>query len=265
MLRRCTNRLHHYQYRGIGVVMVTRKPIYIQNTPHNEGRGIQTLALVRENDTRVSCCGVPRPAYSQGLSHTSQRHIWGWLNAIFNKVDENRIKEVGPDRACAEWLLRCGALVKWRDRETWTKDYNTLPPSGNRVLKIAEVDATDSAVMHIGFPHLQGCKYIKKIIFHKANYMDDAALSQLPTLRDSLTHLQVSSCGNITLDGLKHIKKLEKLEHLLLYDLPTISNKEEVVKEIQEALPKCHVSFPYAQAEDDPSLQQPEEEEEKKK
>lgn len=47
------------------------------------------------------------------------------------------------------------------------------------------------------------------MIFHKANYMDDAAMSQLPLLRDSLTHLQVSSCGNITEDGLWYIKKLE--------------------------------------------------------
>lgn len=77
------------------------------------------------------------------------------LTATYVRVDENRIKEVGPDRACAEWLLRCGAFVRWQDRETWTKDYNTLPPAGNRALKIAEVDATDSAVMHIGFPHFR--------------------------------------------------------------------------------------------------------------
>lgn len=30
-----------------------------------------------------------------------------------NRVDRSRIEEVGPDRACAEWLLRCGAGVKW--------------------------------------------------------------------------------------------------------------------------------------------------------
>lgn len=44
------------------------------------------------------------------------RHFWGWFNSIFNMVDANRIEEVGPDRAAAEWLLRCGAKVKWKGR-----------------------------------------------------------------------------------------------------------------------------------------------------
>lgn len=71
----------------------------------------------------------------------------------YDRVDENRIKEVGPDRACAEWLLRCGVLVKWHNKESWTKDYNLLPQTGGRLLKIEEIDATDAAIMHIGFPH----------------------------------------------------------------------------------------------------------------
>lgn len=75
----------------------------------------------------------------------------------FHRVDESRIKDVGPDRACAEWLLRCGALVKWRNMESWTKDYNSLPVSGGRLLKVEEIDATDSAIMHIGFPHFSKC------------------------------------------------------------------------------------------------------------
>lgn len=71
----------------------------------------------------------------------------------FVRVDGARIKEVGPDRACAEWLLRCGAAVKWdKGSEEWLKDYNSLPV-GNYRLHITEIDATDSAVMHVGFPH----------------------------------------------------------------------------------------------------------------
>jgi len=69
-------------------------------------------------------------------------------------VDKSRVDEVGPDRACAEWLLRCGAAVKWdTGSEEWHKDYNSLPPGNFRSMHIVEIDATDSAVMHIGFPH----------------------------------------------------------------------------------------------------------------
>nr|XP_045619898.1 ATP synthase subunit s, mitochondrial-like [Procambarus clarkii] len=190
----------------------------------------------------------------QVWSHTSQRSLWAWLNAIFNKVDESRVKEVGPDRACAEWLLRCGAVVKWHSSGKWTKDYNTLPPTGGSLLKIEEIDATDSAVMHIGFPHFKGCKHIRRIVFHKASYLDDAGLSQLPLLCNSLKELQISSCGNVTADGLRHLGKLKNLEHLLLYDLPEITNKDAILQELEEALPKCTIVFPYALAKDDPSL-----------
>lgn len=34
-------------------------------------------------------------------------HLWDrFLNPIFNKVDEKRIEEFGPDRTAAEWILR---------------------------------------------------------------------------------------------------------------------------------------------------------------
>jgi len=72
-------------------------------------------------------------------------------------VDEQRIKEVGPDRACAEWLLRCGAKVRWDKREEWLADYNSLPIGQYRALKIVEIDATESCVMGIGFTHFRTC------------------------------------------------------------------------------------------------------------
>ncbi|XP_071527715.1 ATP synthase subunit s, mitochondrial isoform X2 [Panulirus ornatus] len=222
-------------------------------------RAFQSLAIHREHHVSlVRSDGCLRSSCSVIWSQTSQRTLWGWLNAVFNKVDENRIKEVGPDRACAEWLLRCGAFVKWQNRGSWTKDYNSLPATGGRLLKIEEVDATDSAIMHIGFPHFRGCKCIRRIVFHKASYLDDAGLIQLPLLEKSLKELQISSCGNVTADGLRNIKKLVNLEYLLLYDLPEISNKDSMVQELQEALPRCAIVFPYAQAKDDPNLKEKE-------
>ncbi|KAK8735712.1 hypothetical protein OTU49_005280 [Cherax quadricarinatus] len=213
------------------------------------------LAVHKKHSTPLIICGSYSTLRIVPLwSQTSQRTLWGWLNAVFNKVDESRIKEVGPDRACAEWLLRCGAFVKWHNSEKWTKDYNTLPAMSEKLLKIEEVDATDSAIMHIGFPHFRGCKHIRRIVFHKASYLDDEGLSHLPLLRDSLKDLQISSCGNVTTNGLRQLVKLKNLENLLLYDLPEINNKDALLQELQKALPHCTIVFPYALARDDPSL-----------
>lgn len=66
------------------------------------------------------------------------------------RVDNERIAKVGPDRACAEWLMRNGAFVKWTDDCEFLKDYNALPAE-EHVRYIQKIDATDSSIMHYGF------------------------------------------------------------------------------------------------------------------
>lgn len=39
---------------------------------------------------------------SSGVSR-QMRHFFGYLRVAFNKVDAQRLEEVGPDRLCAEW------------------------------------------------------------------------------------------------------------------------------------------------------------------
>ncbi len=73
---------------------------------------------------------------------------------IISRPDRERIKEVGVERACAEWCLRCGAHVKWEGSEKWQTDYNKLPQGNFRKHRIAEINADDAAVMDIGFEHL---------------------------------------------------------------------------------------------------------------
>ncbi|XP_065331963.1 ATP synthase subunit s, mitochondrial [Cloeon dipterum] len=182
------------------------------------------------------------------MNHLSKRNIWGWLNTVFNRFDPSRVKDVGPDRACAEWLLRCGAGLKWKNSKTLLTDYNSLPITGGQ--KIVEINATDAAIMDCGFPHFKGLTDVEKIVFHKCGYLTDSAILYLPILKASLKHLQISSCGNITVEGLQPIKQLSKLQSLLLYDLPEINNKDEVAQDLQSALPQCKVSFPYALAKE---------------
>lgn len=69
-------------------------------------------------------------------------------------MSRERIEEVGPDRACAEWLLRNGAFVQWKGSTEYVTDYNNLPLEEKRdQFFIKAVDATDSSIMGIGFPY----------------------------------------------------------------------------------------------------------------
>lgn len=171
-----------------------------------------------------------------------QRHLWQWINLIFNRMDEDRRKRFGPDRTCAEWILRNGGSVKFTGMDHHISDYNSLPPEGT-ALNLKEVDATESSIMHQGFEHFVGCKFIEKLILHKCDYLEDPAIERLLPLVQTLKYLQISSCRNITEKGLMGVHALKNLKTLLLYDLPYVTNSDHVVKELKNKLPQCDITF----------------------
>ncbi|CAN7999654.1 unnamed protein product [Ixodes hexagonus] len=160
---------------------------------------------------------------------------------ISARYDEARIAEVGPDRAAAEWLIRCGASVRWAGADQFHSDYNTLPAS--RALKIQEIDATDSSIMHIGFPYLKGLTSLKSMNLRRCHYVRDEALQMLAYRKDSLEELQVISCGNVTDYGIKTLSELTKLKTLEMFDLPEIKDKEGCVNHLRQFLPSCRIEY----------------------
>ncbi|XP_066534899.1 ATP synthase subunit s, mitochondrial [Hoplias malabaricus] len=177
------------------------------------------------------------------------RGFWGWLNAVFNKVDYERINAVGPDRAAAEWLLRCGAKVRFCGFDRWQHDYNGLPTGPLGRYKIQAIDATESCIMYRGFDYLNGLEHIEEIRLNKCIYIEDICLehlSQTKPLQASVKTLSVISCGNVTDKGIISLHHLRNLEHLLLIDLPGIKDKEKTTERLQTALPKLTIQLDLA-------------------
>lgn len=77
-----------------------------------------------------------------------------WALSVSCRVDHERIRAVGPDRAASEWLLRCGALVRYQGSPKWQQDYNALPTGPLGRYKIEAINATDSCIMYRGFDYL---------------------------------------------------------------------------------------------------------------
>ncbi|XP_060030990.1 ATP synthase subunit s, mitochondrial isoform X2 [Erinaceus europaeus] len=184
------------------------------------------------------------------------RYFWSWLNAVFNKVDYERIRDVGPDRAASEWLLRCGAMVRYQGQEKWQRDYNSLPTGPLDKYKIQVIDATDSCIMGIGFDHMgnyphlflgnSGLKHVEKIRFCKCNYIEDDCLkrlSQFENLQKSMLEMEIISCGNVTDKGIIALHHLRNLKYLLLSDLPGIREKENLVKAFKTTLPALELKL----------------------
>ncbi|CAH1636500.1 unnamed protein product [Spodoptera littoralis] len=168
------------------------------------------------------------------------RTFWEYVNMTFNKPDPDRIKQLGPDRACAEWVLRNGGKVVWEGGKKLA-DYNLLPSEEEAVPKLVTIDGTDSSISHYGFPHLIGCEKLSNIILHNADYIDDRALKGLSFGQSTLTHLQVSKCVNVTDAGLKSLISLNKLELLVLFNLVSVENIEECKEYIRQHLSNCKI------------------------
>ncbi|XP_006632462.1 ATP synthase subunit s, mitochondrial [Lepisosteus oculatus] len=177
---------------------------------------------------------------------SSSRQFWGWLNAVFNKVDYERIKALGPDRAASEWLLRCGAKVRYQGFDRWQHDYNALPTGPLGKFKIQAIDATESCIMYRGFDHLDGLKHLEEIKFHKCIYIEDVCLerlSRIENLQASLRCVEVVSCGNVTDRGIIALHHLRNLERLFLSDLPGMKEKDKTVQTLLTALPNLAIEL----------------------
>ncbi|CAM1320218.1 ATP5S (predicted) [Pycnogonum litorale] len=182
---------------------------------------------------------------NQGFVKQQQQHrcLYRWLYFIFNSVDKQRIKQVGPDRAAAEWLMRCGAQVKWKNFDRWQTDYNTLPGRGFNKYKIESIYADNAAIMHTGFNHLDGLKYLKSLTLITCPSVNDECLSMLNFVRETLQELEIKHSGNITDDGIKSLHQLTNLQKLTLFDLPDVKNREECMKFLQKQLPTCDIEY----------------------
>lgn len=167
------------------------------------------------------------------------RTFWEYVNIAFNRVDADRLKEVGPDRLCAEWILKNDGTVRFTDNPSRKLvDYNTIPGSP---IKVKEIDATGACIMKIGFEHLKGCKFVDKIILKNCKYLENEALEGLVNVKDTLKHLEVSSCNNISDSGLAPISELKNLETLVLNNLQFVVDLNAVTSNLKKSLPKCTI------------------------
>lgn len=76
-------------------------------------------------------------------------------------MDDDRIKEIGPNMACAEWLMKNGAQIRWKGCNEFVSHYNCLPHTQCGFLyqfKIEQVYAgKEASISHIGFRYFSTC------------------------------------------------------------------------------------------------------------
>ena len=61
---------------------------------------------------------------------------------------------MGPNRACAEWLLKCGASIKFKNWGNYVTDYNKMPGGSFEQFIIEEIRAENACIMARGMEYL---------------------------------------------------------------------------------------------------------------
>lgn len=187
--------------------------------------------------------GTAAPQLTRSLLlRQDRRHFFAYFRVAFNSVDGDRLKEVGPDRLCAEWLLKNGGSVKFAGKAL-VSDYNSLATSGPNRRAIEEVHAVDASIMAIGFDHFKGCTEVRKIELTRCKHMENEALGQLKYVKDTLTELTVSDCFNVRESGLEALGELNKLSKLDVNGLPYVEDVDKVRMALQAKLPACEINI----------------------
>lgn len=166
--------------------------------------------------------------------------LWYFVDVAFNRVDQQRLTAVGPDRCCAEWILKNGGTVKFREYPSVINNYNALPNELHQ-LNLTEITVNDIALLDIGFDHLLNCKNLKKIIIRRCGNVNDKSLAKLCHVRDTLNHLEISSCSKVTTTGLLTLKCLQNLKTLDIINVSKTHSLPEVQKRLEIYLPHCQI------------------------
>lgn len=174
-------------------------------------------------------------------TRNQSRSFFYWLTVAFNNVDEERVKMAGPDLACAMWLLRNGAEIRWKGIPETVTNYDII--QFGKGFNIEVVHAVNAGICDVGFPYFKGCNYIKELSLEECKYIENNAMRLLSILKDSLTDLQIIKCIRVDEDGLRHLKALKNLRTLKVQGLPAITDPNGIKKELSEALPKCKIEI----------------------
>ncbi|CAI4229780.1 unnamed protein product [Auanema sp. JU1783] len=175
-----------------------------------------------------------------------------WLLEGFNYYDVQRVKDVGPDRAAAEWIVRCGGSITFDKIDDSFSDYNALikrtaeldPRLPQDNVKLTDIDASHSSVTGFGCRHFKGLSGLQNVRFAHCKNLHDFGLETMGEhVGGHLKSLELGSCRRISEFGLAHLKLFKKLEVLKLYDLTGVYKISRSLDQLHEALPNTDIKY----------------------
>lgn len=152
---------------------------------------------------------------------------------------------LGPDLAAASFLIFRGALVKFQNKDEWYKktedDETGLPLKFEPGWVVEAIDASNAELYYEGLDNLTCLDGLKALRLAGNPNVDDWFMDRLSQFRETLEHLDVSGCPQITEHGLAALYRLRNLKTITLAHLSHIKHIKLVGLMLEEAIPGCRV------------------------
>ncbi|KAK9511471.1 hypothetical protein O3M35_000119 [Rhynocoris fuscipes] len=149
--------------------------------------------------------------------------------------DQRFIKErhdiLGDDIAAAHFIVYRNGRVRFKDNEKWIEkppdeeDCFELPNKFVRNMYLEAIDASNTRIRHEGLVNLRNLKQLKWLSFMNCETADDWFVDRLSgEVQDTLEHLNLSNCTNLTKNSLSCFYRFKNLKRVLLHNV--VKNKE---------------------------------------
>lgn len=159
---------------------------------------------------------------------------------------EERHRTLGPDLATAHFVVARQATIKFVGVDEWVKigdkqKYVDLPGKFVPDLFLEAVDASGTQMLYESFDNFVRLEHLKYLNLSRCENIDDFCLDRFGQFSDSLLHLDLSECPQVTERGLACLHRLEKLKRLRIANMPSVKNPTLAALMLEEAIPGCIV------------------------
>ncbi|XP_022090581.1 ATP synthase subunit s-like protein [Acanthaster planci] len=145
------------------------------------------------------------------------------------------------------WLISLKARVRFTNGKWYTSEVKGIreerPVKELMKYNIDAIDAKDTLIDYHGMAQIIKLQQLKLLSFEGCPYIDDSCLSRLVHLKDSLTHLNINKCPQITERGLACLHHLSNLERLNMNDLSQVPHAKVMACMLEDTLPKLRIGL----------------------